>query len=153
MRGICFVDRFHAVITFGNSPKAVIKMKTCKNEKSGAYYRYQNCNWGGGAKIIKLLLFSIVVMVLLTTSILTANAGHSKELPISESVTLRIKIPPRAGIKIDEAKIDAKFVSVDSKELLNAISRDDGSVFVDKVSRNGVEMTRVTKVFYESLDY
>lgn len=129
-------------------------MNTCKETKKIIHYKGKDFNWTWGVKIRKIILFSILVFALLATSTLSAYAkkGKGNKLPISKTITVRITIPPRAELKLDEAKVDDRSVSINSKDLLNAASSfNEGDMFVDKVTRGGVELTRVTKVLSEGL--
>ena len=127
-------------------------MNTCKETEKIIYYKSTDFNWIRGVKIGKVILCSILVFALFVTSTLSAYAEHSKRLPISQSVRLTLRIPPRGIIRVNEEKVVNKSVSIDSKDLLNASSSpNEGHLFTDKVIRSGVELTRVTKVFSEGL--
>jgi len=129
-------------------------MKTCKETKKVIYYRGRNFNWIWSVKIRRVILCSILVFASLTTSILTASAKG--RVDVGEiRVTMQI-LPPEVDLivddsKFEEEKIDDKIVSLNSKELLNASFSKGDELTVDRVLRNGILMTRVTKLPEEVL--
>jgi len=77
------------------------------------------------------------------TSIL---AAYGQPRRISKTIMATIHVLPKAELHINPAKIGNPLVSLDSKDLSNALSSENSDLRVNRVVRDGQETLMVTKV-------
>ena len=119
-------------------------MKACRNSKKGVYYNIiEDYPWTWGIKIKSIILVALLTIYFLTTPILVAYGQPHR---VSRAITATIHVMPKVELHINPTKIDNYLVSLNSKNLLNALSSENNDLSVSKVFRDGQETIIVTKV-------
>ncbi|MCK4462966.1 MAG: hypothetical protein KAU58_01510 [Candidatus Omnitrophica bacterium] len=118
-------------------------MKACKKLKKGVYYDLRKCCCNWGTKIKSITFISVFIFSFLITSI---SVAYGQPHRVSRAITTTIHVMPKAELHINAAKIDEYLVSLNSKNLLNALSSKNNDLSMRRVFRDGQETVIVTKV-------
>ena len=121
-------------------------MKACEKCKKGIYYNLSQ--WNRRIKIKRVTFVSVLALCFLMSSILVAHGGPNK---VSRTITTSLYVMPKAELVVDRAKIEGNPFLLDSKTLLNDLSRDNDDVRVNRIFRGGQEIVVITKVCEEVL--